>query len=501
METVCQLDPKQWADPWWRLCNLYRAVSDSGVDFKFYPNDNQEALYRNLWFLNLILKARQQGFTTFIDLILLDQAIFNANKSCGIIAQTREDAQIVFRNKVQYPYRHLPEGLQQARETETDSTQELVFNNGSKVRVGTSMRSDTLQFLHVSEFGKIAAKYPEKAIEIQTGAFNTIAPGQMIFVESTAEGKGGKFFEMVDVARKLDAQVQGGTAKLTQLDFRFHFFAWWQKPGNVLDPADVVITPESAEYFAKVEKITGTKLSPEQRAWYVKKQPSQRDRMKAEHPSYPDEAFEVAIHGAYYAEEMMAMRATGRIGRVPHINSIPVNTFWDLGANDTTFIWLHQWVNQMHRFIGCYEKAGMGMGHFVKWLQDKPYVYGTHYLPHDVEQDQQGEKEYAESRKDMLEALGLKNVETVPRVHYLIDGINLTRTMLANSMMDETECAVGITALDSYQKEWSERLGDWKDQHLHNWASNGSDAIRQCAQGFQPPAKRTPRRNSSWRTA
>jgi hypothetical protein len=70
----CRLNPDEWADPWWRLCNLYRAISDDGKEFKFYPNDNQERLYRNLWFLNLILKARQQGFTTFIDLILLDKA-------------------------------------------------------------------------------------------------------------------------------------------------------------------------------------------------------------------------------------------------------------------------------------------------------------------------------------------------------------------------------------------------------------------------------------------
>ena len=111
MTLDCRLNPDEWADPWWRLCNLYRAVSDDGHDFKFYPNDNQERLYRNLWFLNLILKARQQGFSTFIDLILLDQALFNANKTCGIIADTRENATKLFRNKIKYPYEHLPLGL------------------------------------------------------------------------------------------------------------------------------------------------------------------------------------------------------------------------------------------------------------------------------------------------------------------------------------------------------------------------------------------------------
>lgn len=50
--------------------------------------------------------------------------------------------------------------------------------------------------LHISEYGKICNKYPDKAREIQTGALNTVAPESEVFIESTAEGNSGYFYDM-----------------------------------------------------------------------------------------------------------------------------------------------------------------------------------------------------------------------------------------------------------------------------------------------------------------
>jgi hypothetical protein len=83
----------------------------------------------------------------------------------------------------------------------------------------------------------------------------------------------------------------------------------------VLD-ADVTITAEMAEYFAKLEQ-QGVDLSREQKAWYVKKAEQQKDKMKQEFPSTPDEAFEAAIEGAYFSPQMRKLRAEGRICRDP----------------------------------------------------------------------------------------------------------------------------------------------------------------------------------------
>ena len=71
---------------------------------------------------------------------------------------------------------------------------ELQLSNGVTLHVGTSMRSSTLQLLHISEFGKICAKFPNKARQIVTGSLNALAPGQYVFIESTAEGREGYFY-------------------------------------------------------------------------------------------------------------------------------------------------------------------------------------------------------------------------------------------------------------------------------------------------------------------
>lgn len=130
-----------------------------------------------MWYCNLILKARQLGISTFVSLLFLDRCLFNSNQHAGIIAHTREDAEQLFR-RVKFAYDSLPIEIKALRMANTDKARELQLSNGSTLRVGTSMRSSTLQYLHISEFGKICAKYPDKAREIVTGALNAIAPGQ-----------------------------------------------------------------------------------------------------------------------------------------------------------------------------------------------------------------------------------------------------------------------------------------------------------------------------------
>lgn len=498
-----RLNPDQWADPLWRLHNLYWIITEEGKKIPFRPNDEQIRLIENLHSANLILKARRLGFTTLIALIGLDQCIFNSNYTAGIIAHSLDDARKIFRNKVKFPYMNLPDQLIAARALVNDSASELVFNNGSSMSVATSMRSGTLQLLHVSEFGKICRKYPERAREIVTGSFDTVKAGQFLFVESTAEGRGGYFYDFSQKAQKL---LQQG-ARLTPLDFRFHFFPWYEKRENRLDPDGVVITQEMREYFDALEAALGIRLDDQQRAWYVKKHAQLTgdgkidEDMKREHPSTPDEAFQVAVLGAIYGKQMAFLRANKRIRSVPHVPSMPVNTFWDLGHNNVTAIWFHQYIANEHRFIHYHEKSGEDLAYFVKVLQDRGYLYGAHYLPHDAEHQN---LERNESRVDRLVELGIDRAKivVVDRITHLDDGIELTRKMLPQVLIDESGCALGIIALDNYQFEWDDKLGTFKQTPLKNNAANGADAFRQFAQGWETP-QRGPRRSKStnWRTA
>ena len=372
---------EQWSDPCWRLDNLYWVKDKSGNAVKFQMNWAQRRLMSDMWYLNLILKSRQLGMTTFIQLYMLDSCLFNSNTSAGVIAHNREDAEAFFADKIKFAYDRLPEALKQRIPATTDSAKTLEFSNGSKIRVGTSLRSGTFQLLHVSEFGKVCAKYPEKAQEIVTGAFNAVQAGQFIFVESTAEGNSGQFFDMCEKAQNDEREGR----KLTKLDFKFHFFAWWQDAFCRLDDEDTastVLTSDDLKYFAEVEAITGVKLDANQRAWYVKKAQTQKGKMKREYPSTPKEAFEAAIEGAYFTTEMAKVREQGRICKIPILNK-PVDVYWDLGVGDSMALAFKQTVGAEERWIDYYENSGEGFEHYARILNEKGYIYGRHYFPHD----------------------------------------------------------------------------------------------------------------------
>lgn len=454
----------------WRLNNLYWIIDSEGRRVKFRLNWFQMALYAAMHYLMVVLKGRQLGVTTYFCIFALDACLFNSNLRAGIIAQTREDAQEVFQEKILYPYSQLPEALRKARPADRHSTRALRFSNNSSIRVGTSMRSGTLNILHVTEYGKIAAKYPEKAREIKTGAFNTVHAGQIIVVESTAEGNEGAFFDQVKEARDFEA----GGKDPTPLDFKFVFLPWWQHPGYTLPPDGVDIPAELADYFQALKDDHGIDLSPGQRAWYVKKYQTQQDDMKREFPSHPDEAFEQAIHGAYYSKQMARARKDGRIGSVPYHDGLLVHTAWDLGFHDEMAIWFYQIAGEWIRAIDYYEATGERIEHYKQVLVDRGYLYGNHFAPHDISRD---DAFYEQSRIARAAALGI-NFTDIPRTRNVVNDIDKCRSEFFRVMIDREKCGRGIKALSNYRKEWDERNGCYRTKPLHNWASNGADAFR-----------------------
>ncbi len=469
-----------FSDQLWRLNNLYWIVDKLGKKVRFQLNSSQEALYWDLWYRTVILKARQRGFTTFLDIYALDCCIFNHNFSAGIIAHNLEDAKKIFRTKVKYPYENLPDQLKSAVHPTNDRGTEYNFTNNSSISVSTSYRSGTLQFLHVSEFGKIAAKNPDKATEIMTGALEAVPADGIAAFESTAEGNGGEFYEMVDLAMK--KQEEGKT--LHNLEFKFFFEPWWKSKEYSLD-GDVVITEEDEAYFSKIESEMDLSLSEGQKRWYVAKAETLGDKMRREYPSTPKEAFDVAVEGAYYAEQMSKVRKEGRITTIPTAESVDVDTFWDLGRNDKNSIWFMQKIGKEFRFIDYYENSGESLAHYAGVLKEKKekngYIYGKHYLPHDVKVTELSSVDNR-SRKQILEDSGVKPIITVERINDVNEGIELVRGVLPYCWFDKVKCAVGIKCLDNYKHKWDEKNAVFLSYPLHDWASNGADAFRQFAQ-------------------
>ena len=457
-------------DPYWRLNHLYYIVDKSGNKELFKLNWAQEKLYNEMWYCNLILKARQLGISTFVSLLFLDRCLFNSNQHAGIIAHTREDAEMLFR-RVKFAYDSLPVELKALRMANTDNARELQLSNGSTLRVGTSMRSSTLQYLHISEFGKICAKYPDKAREIITGALNAIAPGQYVFIESTAEGREGYFYDMCKEAQT----ARDANKQLSPLDFRFHFFPWWLHSDYKLDSEMQVAYPYN-DYFNALEGQINAKLTPSQKAWYMKRASTQGDDMKREFPSTPEEAFEVSNEGLYYGKQIAEARKEGRIRRVYYDANVPVHTAWDLGYNDSTAIWWYQVCGQEIHLLEYYEHNGEPLTHYLHIVKSKPYTYGKHIVPHDA-----AAHEYSTGLSRIEVARNHGIAFTVAPDLALIDGIDAARNLLNRCWFDEGKCASGIKALESYKKEWNDRYGCWGSKPLHNFASHGADAFRMMA--------------------
>lgn len=480
------------SDRRWRLCSgqLYHIMlktdkEGQGTVVPFLPNKQQRRFIRRLWHRNIILKARQLGFTTLIAIMWLDHALFNPDQRCGIIAQDLDSAVVIFRDKVKLAYDRLPPELKAAMPLARDSSSELLFaHNNSSIRVATSMRSGMIHRLHVSEFGKICAKFPEKAAEVTSGSLPAVPTDGIIIIESTAEGREGAFYRMTNIAR---ASHEAGK-QLSEADYRFHFYPWFEEPSYRLSEGDVQLSEKDHEYFDKVEIEAKTTIDIDQRRWYIKKREAdhagEEEAMWQQFPSTPDEAFKVSVEGCYYAKQLAAARKEGRLTIVPHDPRYPVNSFWDIGSTDGTAVWLHQLVGVQHRFIGFIEGWNEPYDHYTRKLQKLEYMWGTHYLPHDAGQKrQQGTK--VQSPKQELEKLGLGGKWViVPAPNELIQGVNQMRQAFQLCWFDQTACKEGIEHLEGYRKTWNERGGYWMDNvpNKANGHSEAADAIRQFGQ-------------------
>lgn len=204
-------------------------------------------------------------------------------------------------------------------------------------------------------------------------------------------------------------------------------------------------------------------------------------------------SFEAPLFGSYYGK----LLSEQRIGRVPWEPQLLVHTAWDLGIGDSTAIWFFQQTGREVRLVDYYQASGEGLGHYAKILKERPYAYGRHLAPHDIEVRELGT---GKTRRETLKSLGIA-VETVKKLN-LEDGINAARTILPRCWFDAEQCAAGIDALRSYRRAWDDNLRVFSSRPLHDWASHGADAFRYLAVGIkdEPERARTRRPTRAERT-
>lgn len=483
---------KNLKDRKWRLNNLYYIKDAGGNKVKFKMNWVQEFILDNMWFCNIILKARQLGVTTFFCIVFLDDCLFNG-VDCGFVAQTKDDAKETFNDKIKYAWDSLSPVIKGMFSVNGDRAGELSFKNistgkTSKIFVGTSLRGHTHQRIHISELSTIDQLYPQTSEEIRSGTLNSIHPGGIVVIESTAKSSDGLFYEYCQLA--MDLEKMG--AELTKLDYKFFFFPWflddkYEMNGDFSQAPKVI-----KDYFEEVESMLGYKLKESKKFWYWKKWTTQRDKMKQEFPSSPEECFRSAVDGAYFAREVDSVLKDGRLREVPYDPRFVVDTWWDLGTTtdrkDSMSIVFTQKVGPWIHVIDFYGCSGEGLPYVKNVLNEKGYTYGNHWAPHDIEVVEVGS---GKSRWEMAADIGIR-FRVVPKLPFN-DGIEAVRMVLKRCWFNKDAVSGNgdpqkkslFEALRDFRKEWDDRLGKFKDKPLKNWCSDPCDAFRMMAIGIK----------------
>jgi len=258
-------------DKEWRLSHLYKILDKNGKLITFRPNEEQLYVLRDIVMGGvskyIILKARQLGMTTFHLINDLDSCIFTPNYRAGIVAHQLEAMYGIF-EIVKRAWQHLPDSIKKMCGDIKPTRTSIKFPHGSELTVALSFRSGTLSHLHVSELGKMAKKYPERAKEVITGSFPTAEQG-IISIESTAEGVGGIFHNLWTGA------PDNGFKKI--------FFDWTKHKEYVSEKRKISVE------FLNIQRRN--KLTAQQICWYYWKYKQMGREVFQEYPLSPQMAF------------------------------------------------------------------------------------------------------------------------------------------------------------------------------------------------------------------
>ncbi len=227
-----------------------------------------------------------------------------------------------------------------------------------------------------------------------------------------------------------------------------------------------------ADWFTLMLKASDTGLIPASELALAK-----RDLSEEQYAQEFECSFDAAVVGAYYGKLMARAEEERRITGVPHDPAAPVWTAWDLGIRDATAIWFAQVIGREIRIIDYYEASGVDLGHYVRELGARPYVYAGHIVPHDAQAKELGT---GKSRLEVLESLGLKNLQLAP-MHRLEDGINAVRVFLPKCWFDAKKCTRGVDALKLYRAEYDDKLQALRPRPVHDWTSHAADSFRYLA--------------------
>lgn len=180
---------------------------------------------------------------------------------------------------------------------------------------------------------------------------------------------------------------------------------------------------------------------------------------------------DVDIKGAYYLAMVKQARAEKRIGDVALYDpTLKVYTVWDIGVADSTAIGFFQKKDDVIRMIDYYENHSSGLPHYIKVLKDKPYIYGGHFAPHDIEVREQTT---GKTRRETASGLGIE-FTVIPKLP-IQDRIDSARAVWSRLFINERRCDDFVEKVKAYRKEWDEKNMCFKDKPVHDYTSHAAD--------------------------
>lgn len=181
--------------------------------------------------------------------------------------------------------------------------------------------------------------------------------------------------------------------------------------------------------------------------------------------------------GSVFGKQLAQARSDGRIAKVPYDASTGVYTAWDLGIGDSTVIWFFQIVGNEIHFIDHYEGSNEDLGHYISYIQNKPYQYTTHFLPHD---SKARELQTGMTRVEFFNNHGIYNIEVLRPTNFSLgqDDIDLVaRPKFSLCWFDEEKCQRGLECLRAYHYEYDNKNKLLRNKPEHDWSSHSSSAF------------------------
>ncbi len=460
----------------WRMNNLYTIEDKDGVKQIMKLNPSQKKiLYNYKHTRKIILKSRQQGISTLYLAYNLDSCIFGSGFAAGIQSYGQDESNKL-QKKADLMWDEFPKALKLilGLKMVANNQKGMEFSNRSVLKIG-NFRGTTLQSLHVSELGKIALKFPDKALELKTGAFQAVSVKNKITIESTAEGRSGMFYDMWQKAELL----QKSDRDITPLDFQAIFLSWIEDPDCQLF-SDYPLCEQTLKYIVRVEAQHSLTLTSSQKHWLAAKMSELGDKFNQEYPDCPETAFAQSVEGTYYEHEFKSLV----IKHNSYDSNLKVHSSFDLGMNDTFSIGFFQvHPDNSVKIIGEYANNGHGLEHykdmFLALSSKFGWVHGQTYVPHDV---RVRELIAGKTRWAALKEMGFSPI--LVNKHRVQEGIEATRQFLKTVIIDDS-CEMILSCIQNYRKKYDSKYDVYLDAPVHDEHSHPADMIRYMAMGMK----------------